>query len=134
MKSPAQDLSPELRALLVCPRCRGDLQDPIGGLACRVWRPPGSGPAPTTSADLVDHLDSRFSTQNLETSKVWSPNTRLCFYTKLCFYTQAPDFPGICAFMFGTCLGAGGASGTGGARCLPDSEEGAGVAGGEWRE
>ena len=38
MKFPAQDLSPELRSLLVCPRCRGDLQDHIGGLACRVCR------------------------------------------------------------------------------------------------
>lgn len=31
----APDLDPELRALLVCPRCRGELLDVPRGLLCR---------------------------------------------------------------------------------------------------
>lgn len=32
--SPTWSIDPELRALLVCPACRGDLADVAGGLHC----------------------------------------------------------------------------------------------------
>lgn len=48
-------LEPSLRALLVCPRCRGELEDRAGGLWCapeRLWFPVEDG-VPYLVAELA---------------------------------------------------------------------------------